>query len=453
VVSRLFISYRRDDSAGYAGRLYDRLEREFGRDHLVMDVDAIPLGANFVKVLGDEVAKCDLLLAIIGPGWLEARDEEGNRRLENPQDFVRIEIGTALKRGIPVIPILLEGTRIPKADQLPDDLKELPLRNGLNVRHVSFLDDLERLIRGLKREARRKAEEEAPRKAAEEAEARRKAEEEAQRKAAEEAEARRKAEEEAHRKAAEEARRKAEEEAQRKAAEEARRKAEEEAQRKAAEQAKAQETREWGLVISSRDKKVIQNFLERWPHSQRADAARARIGALEREAAEAEARRKAEEERKLQADAARARIVALERAPGEPGAASQLVQEPADWRTVAKRAVLGTVAIGALVLALLALSWLPARQSSVPGPSQSQPTKPASSESLEPARPDQALSVQPGSGQSLRDRLANGQLCPRCPEMVVVPKGVFTMGSPASEPQRDIDENPLLSGNSAGGIV
>ena len=106
----------------------------------------------------------------MGPGWLEARDEEGNRRLENPQDFVRIEIGTALKRGIPVIPILLEGTRIPKADQLPDDLKELPLRNGLNVRHVSFLDDLERLIRGLKREAKRRAEE-AQRKAAEEAEA------------------------------------------------------------------------------------------------------------------------------------------------------------------------------------------------------------------------------------------------------------------------------------------
>ena len=80
---KVFISYRRDDSAGYAGRLYDRLEREFGRDHLVMDVDSIPLGANFVKVLGDAVAECDLLLAIIGPGWLEARDEEGKWRLEN----------------------------------------------------------------------------------------------------------------------------------------------------------------------------------------------------------------------------------------------------------------------------------------------------------------------------------------------------------------------------------
>ena len=74
---------------------------------------------------------------MIGPGWLDARDEKGNRRLENPDDFVRIEIGTALKRDIPVIPILPDGTRVPKADQLPDDLKELALRNGLNVRHGS----------------------------------------------------------------------------------------------------------------------------------------------------------------------------------------------------------------------------------------------------------------------------------------------------------------------------
>jgi hypothetical protein len=91
---KVFISYRRDDSAGHAGRVYDRLEREFGRDLLVMDVDSIPLGTNFVKVLGEEVVKCDVLLAIIGPGWLDARDENGKRRLENPDDFVRIEIGT-----------------------------------------------------------------------------------------------------------------------------------------------------------------------------------------------------------------------------------------------------------------------------------------------------------------------------------------------------------------------
>ncbi len=147
---KLFISYRRDDSAGHAGRVHDRLQREFGRNLLFMDVDSIPLGADFSKVLGEEVAKCDALLAIIGPGWLDARDENGNRRLENPHDFVRTEIGNALKRGIRVIPILLEGTQVPKADQLPDGLKELALRNGLDVRHASFPEDMERLIRGLK---------------------------------------------------------------------------------------------------------------------------------------------------------------------------------------------------------------------------------------------------------------------------------------------------------------
>ena len=115
-----------------------------------MDVDSIPLGVNFNKVLVEEVAKCDVLLAVIGPDWLDARDEKGHRRLDNPDDFVRIEIGTALKRGIPVIPILLQGTRVPKADQLPNDLKELALRNGLDVRHASFSEDMERLIRGLK---------------------------------------------------------------------------------------------------------------------------------------------------------------------------------------------------------------------------------------------------------------------------------------------------------------
>ena len=147
---KIFISYRREDSAGHAGRVHDRLQRVFGHDLLFMDVDSIPLGTNFVEVLAEEIAKCDALLAIIGPGWLDARDEKDQRRLENPDDFVRIEIGTALKRGIRVIPVLLEGTHVPKADELPDDLKGLALRNGLDVRHASFSEDMERLIHGLK---------------------------------------------------------------------------------------------------------------------------------------------------------------------------------------------------------------------------------------------------------------------------------------------------------------
>jgi hypothetical protein len=150
--AKVFISYRRDDSAGYAGRVMDRLDRELGRDLVFMDVDAIPLGTNFSKVLHEEVAKCGVLLAMIGPNWPDARDEYGNRnrRLDDPNDFVRIEIAAALQRNIPVIPILLDGARIPKATQLPEDLKELALRNGMEIRHASFQDDMNRLIRGLK---------------------------------------------------------------------------------------------------------------------------------------------------------------------------------------------------------------------------------------------------------------------------------------------------------------
>jgi hypothetical protein len=150
MAAKVFISYRRADSAGYSGRVMDRLDRELGRDLVFMDVDAIPLGTNFSKVLHEEVAKCGVLLAVIGPNWLDARDEHGNRRLDNPNDFVRIEIAAALQRSIPVIPILLDGARIPKADELPEDLKELALRNGMEVRHASFQDDMNRLIRGLK---------------------------------------------------------------------------------------------------------------------------------------------------------------------------------------------------------------------------------------------------------------------------------------------------------------
>jgi hypothetical protein len=150
MAAKVFINYRRDDSAGHAGRVRDRLAHELGRNLLFMDVDAISLGANFSKVLHEEVAKCGVLLAVIGPNWSDVRDEHGNRRLDDPNDFVRIEIAAALQRDIPVIPILLDGARIPKADQLPDDLKELASRNGLDVRHASFHTDMDRLILGLK---------------------------------------------------------------------------------------------------------------------------------------------------------------------------------------------------------------------------------------------------------------------------------------------------------------
>jgi hypothetical protein len=153
MAAKIFISYRRDDSAGYAGRVHDQLVEKLG-SNVFMDVDGIPLGSNFVKALNDEVAKCSALLAVIGPDWLDARDKNGQRRLDNPHDFVRVEIGAALNRQIPVIPILLEGTTIPSADQLPSDLQELSLRNGINIRHDSFRNDIDRLVQGLKAQLR-----------------------------------------------------------------------------------------------------------------------------------------------------------------------------------------------------------------------------------------------------------------------------------------------------------
>jgi protein-tyrosine-phosphatase len=150
MATKVFISYRRQDAAGHAGRVRDRLATEFGANLLFMDVDGIPAGVNFVKALHKELAKCGVLLAVIGPDWLKVRDKDGKRRLENPNDFVRVEIAAALQRNIPVIPILLDGVKVPKENQLPEDLQELSTRNGFDVRHASFHHDMDRLVQSLK---------------------------------------------------------------------------------------------------------------------------------------------------------------------------------------------------------------------------------------------------------------------------------------------------------------
>ncbi len=129
--------------------MHDRLVQELG-DVIFMDVDGIPLGVDFVERLTEEVASCDVLLAMIGPRWINIRDKKKKRRLDNPHDFVRVEIGAALQRNIPVIPILVEGTEMPDGHLLPDDMKPLAVRNGLKVDHASFHTDLARLVRELK---------------------------------------------------------------------------------------------------------------------------------------------------------------------------------------------------------------------------------------------------------------------------------------------------------------
>ncbi len=143
---RIFISYRRDDSAGHAGRLYDRLIDHFDQQNVFMDVDTIQPGLDYVEVVQEAVGSCDALIAVIGREWLGASDGSGRRRLENPEDLVRLEIATALARNIRVIPVLVQDAREPLATELPDELKPLARRNSLELSDSRFRADVERLI-------------------------------------------------------------------------------------------------------------------------------------------------------------------------------------------------------------------------------------------------------------------------------------------------------------------
>ena len=137
-------------SAHIAGRLHDALASTFGRNKLFMDVDNIPVGRDFEDYLKSQVTACDAMLAVIGPNWIDGKNETGQRRLDNPDDFVAIEIGAALARNIPVVPVLVDGARMPKANELPDSLKLLARRQAVQVRHTNFSSDAESLVRRLR---------------------------------------------------------------------------------------------------------------------------------------------------------------------------------------------------------------------------------------------------------------------------------------------------------------
>ncbi len=142
-MTRIFISYRRDDSAGYAGRLFDRLSDRFGRDQIFMDIDTIEPGLDFVEVIEQAVGSCEVLIALLGRHWLSAADAAGQRRLDNPEDFVRLEIKAALERNIRVIPVLVDGAAMPRSADLPADLAR---RNAVELRHSRFHADVDHLI-------------------------------------------------------------------------------------------------------------------------------------------------------------------------------------------------------------------------------------------------------------------------------------------------------------------
>ena len=156
LLPRIFISYRREDTGGWAGRVADCLIAIFGKNNIFFDVDTINPGSNFVQALNDRAANCDVLLAVIGKNWLRAEDAKGRRRLSNPEDFVRVEIAAALKRKIRIIPILVSGTRMPQSNELPADLADLAEREAVEIADNGFHSTMERLIPILIREGKRR---------------------------------------------------------------------------------------------------------------------------------------------------------------------------------------------------------------------------------------------------------------------------------------------------------
>lgn len=149
MAKEVFISYRRDDSAGTTGRIYDRLVSSLPKHRIFMDVDASMHGLDFARVLDEKIGSSDLVAVVIGPNWLTAKNPDGDRRIDTQDDFVRIEVSAALKRGVPVIPILVDGASMPTELDLPNELKPLTRRHAIELRNTRFADDADKLVKAV----------------------------------------------------------------------------------------------------------------------------------------------------------------------------------------------------------------------------------------------------------------------------------------------------------------
>lgn len=152
----IFIGYRRDDTADVAGRIFDALESRFGRDRIFKDVDNLRPGADFGEYIKTILPRCRVALILIGPNWVNAQDEDGRRRLDDPNDWVRIEIEIALAAGdLDVVPVLINGARMPRAEELPPSLHPLLRRHAATIRRdPDFRDDIDRLAKALQASVR-----------------------------------------------------------------------------------------------------------------------------------------------------------------------------------------------------------------------------------------------------------------------------------------------------------
>jgi hypothetical protein len=163
---RIFISYRREDSSGYAGRLFDHIKDHFGNDRVFMDISSIEPGVDFVDSIEKALNSCDTFLVLIGKDWLDCRDAGGNRRLDDPDDFIRIETSAALRRDVRVFPILVKGAVMPSSKDLPEEMVKLARRNAHELSDQRWQFDCNKLMAVLEKvvgppdEGQRKADDE-----------------------------------------------------------------------------------------------------------------------------------------------------------------------------------------------------------------------------------------------------------------------------------------------------
>ena len=150
MADKIFINYRRGETQKDAQLLATLLGRRFGEERIFVDVHGIDGGENFVQTLGRQVAAADVMIALIGSNWADVKDEHGNGRLDNPNDFVRVEIAQALQRDIPVLPVLLDGAPVPRIAQLPQDLMALSLFQAMPMRTESVVQDADAIARRVK---------------------------------------------------------------------------------------------------------------------------------------------------------------------------------------------------------------------------------------------------------------------------------------------------------------
>lgn len=145
-MTKIFLSYRRDDTSGHVGRLTDRLWARFGRDSVFRDLDSIAPGRDFTMTINEAISACDAVVAVIGRNWAGAFGADGQRRIDDPDDFVRVELATALARKMQIIPVLVDRAGMPSPESLPAPLVALARRNALEISETRWDYDVQRLI-------------------------------------------------------------------------------------------------------------------------------------------------------------------------------------------------------------------------------------------------------------------------------------------------------------------